>query len=46
MSAMNAILKYLRRVPPLAGVIFGLLVTTAWIGFLGYGLSKLGVLPF
>ncbi len=32
------------RVWPIIGLAAGLLVTAAWIGVLGYGLLKLGVL--
>jgi len=43
---MRAIADVFRQFWPLAGVSFALLATVAWVGFLGYGLSRLGVLPF
>ena len=43
---MSAICRVFYRVWPIAGVSLALLVTAAWVGFLGYGLSRLSVLPF
>ena len=34
-------LKHFKDVLPLAGIAFALVVTVAWMGLLGYGLSKL-----
>jgi hypothetical protein len=43
---MSTIVSAFQRVWPIAGVSLALIVTVAWIGFLGYGLARLGILPF
>jgi hypothetical protein len=43
---MSTIVNAFQRVWPIAAVSFAVVVTVAWIGFLGYGLARLGVLPF
>jgi len=43
---MTAIVNAFHRVWPLVGVATAVLITVAWMGLLGYGLSRLGVLPF
>jgi hypothetical protein len=43
---MSTIVSAFQRLWPIAGVSFAFIVTIAWIGLLGYGLARLGLLPF
>jgi hypothetical protein len=45
-AAMSTIVNAFQRVWPIAAISVAFIVTVAWIGLLGYGLARLGILPF